>query len=225
MGNGRVLAVLPMQYSPLRSEIQLAMVANTMCVLNKLNEGLSHRSDSTLRPSPGLLLCCGWLMSAPAQQPFFEPSSKREQHKHKQYDQQQQCQGQRSVEGALSERQEVPEPAARSDELADDGAGKRESDGNLKVAKGPCGHGREINLAQQHRPAAAQRLDPFDEALVDLLDPGIDGEEEQHRYENECHRDLGGNADPEPDHEERRQNNARYGIENRHRRVEDLANP
>ena len=39
MGNGRVLAVLPMQYSPLRSEIQLAMVANTMCVLNKLNEG------------------------------------------------------------------------------------------------------------------------------------------------------------------------------------------
>ena len=35
---------------------------------------------------------------------------------------------------------------------------KRESDGYLEVAKGPCGHGWEIDLTQQHRPAAAQRL-------------------------------------------------------------------
>src|SRR6266702_4789026 len=44
-------------------------------------------------------------LSTPAQQPFLQPPSEREEHEHKQYDQQQQCQGERCVKGALGEGQ------------------------------------------------------------------------------------------------------------------------
>src|SRR6266568_457922 len=73
------------------------------------------------------------------------------------------------------------------------------------------------------RPAvAAQRDDSLDEPAVYLSDSGEHGEEAQHGHENEGQRDLGGQPDAEPDHEERGEDHARDGVEQSHHRLEQF---
>ena len=91
------------------------------------------------------------------------------------------------------------------------------------MAQRPCRHCRQIDLSQQDGPAAAECAYAVDEALVHLFDSGIDSEEEKDRDEDESDGDLGGYADAEPDHEQRRENDPGHGVHHRHRGIEDLA--
>ena len=139
-------------------------------------------------------------------------------------DQQDQGEHQRRVVGALGERQQVSQPVGRRHEFADAGAGEGKADGDLQIAQHPGRDRRQVDMAHQRQAIAAQGDDALDQLAVDLADAGVHGEEDQHRHQDEAERDLRGDADAEPDHEQRRQDHARDGVEHAHHRLQQLGN-
>ena len=77
-------------------------------------------------------------------------------------------------------------------------------------------------MAHERPAPAPERDDALDEPPVHLPDAREDGEEDQHGHQDEGEGDLRGDADAEPDDEERRQDDARDGVEQRHHRLEQL---
>ena len=102
------------------------------------------------------------------------------------------------------------------------GAGEGKADRDFEIAEHPGRDRRQVDVPHQRPAAATERHDALDELAVHLPDSGEHGEEDQHRHENEGQRNLGGQPDAEPDHEKRREDHARDGVEERHHRLEQL---
>src|SRR5579885_2671664 len=130
--------------------------------------------------------------------------------------------GERGVVGALGKGEEVAQSAARGDELADDGPGEGEPHGDLQAPEEPGSDRRDVDLADEVQPRAAERAHAVHEPRVDLADAGVHGEEDGDRHEEEAEGHLGGHADAEPDDEEGREDDARDGVEEGHGGLEEL---
>ena len=131
----------------------------------------------------------------------------------------------RGVVRALCELQQVPQPPARGNEFTDDRPGECEPDGNLQIAEHPRRNGGYVHLSDECPPAAAKRADTLDELQVHFADAAVHGEEDQHGHQDQCQRHLRGEPDPQPDHEQRRQDDARDGVQQNHHRLEKLGEP
>ena len=92
----------------------------------------------------------------------------------------------------------------------------------LRLPRSQASHRGQIDFPQQRAAAAAQGHDALDQPAVDLADAGKDGEEDQHRHQDEGERHFRGEADAEPDDEERRQHDPRHRIEQDHHRLEQF---
>src|SRR5579884_4162398 len=124
---------------------------------------------------------------------------------------------------ALSPPEDPPLEALEArEERVGDGPREGEPHGDLQAPEEPGSDRRDVDLADEVQPRAAERAHAVHEPRVDLADAGVHGEEDGDRHEEEAEGHLGGHADAEPDDEEGREDDARDGVEEGHGGLEEL---
>ncbi len=116
---------------------------------------------------------------------------------------------------------QVAEAGGRAEVFADHGADHGEADRGVQRGEHPRQRRGPVDVAQQLPLVHAQHTGIGEHGGAHFLDALIDIEEHDEKDERHAERDLGPDAEAEPQHEDRGQNDARQGIRRLHIGVED----